>query len=421
MKTNRPTTTLPTPLSSPVDILLADIAIRVQLSRSDYEKAVQRYQVISEWIERDGSQLKDRVDLFYPQGSMATESTIASKLRTDEFDIDIAAQIDFPVDVTPRQALDLLHTAIRGEPGSRYHEMTTRRTRCVTVSYSDNMHLDVTPMLRRQETPARESWIFHYPPEAPREPDFRCVANPYGFTQWFQANTPPDKDFAIAYASRTLDYERIVMATADSDPVPPQAPPSRKSKAVIVLQLLKRWRNVQYDARFGRRPPSVMLSRLVADGANSTDSLSEELLHQAQSMLAEFARQHVDHQLVRVVNPVCRLDVLTDRWPGSFHDQETFIRDLRKLITKVQRLISGCALDEMKKIMAELFGEAPTADAFRSFNQQFGDQIRRGRSQHRSDVGKLIVPAVATGESTTILPGVKSTPRHTFYGGNEFQ
>lgn len=75
----------------------------------------------------------------------------------------------------------------------------------------------------------------------------------------------------------------------------------------------------------------------------------------------------------------------------------------------------------MKKIMAELFGEAPTADAFRSFNQQFGDQIRRGRSQHRSDVGKLIVPAVATGESTTILPGVKSTPRHTFYGGNEFQ
>ena len=37
MKTNRPTTTLPTPLSSPVDILLADIAIRVQLSRSDYD------------------------------------------------------------------------------------------------------------------------------------------------------------------------------------------------------------------------------------------------------------------------------------------------------------------------------------------------------------------------------------------------
>ena len=38
MKTNRPTTTLPAQLSVPVDVLLADVAIRIQLNRSDYKR-----------------------------------------------------------------------------------------------------------------------------------------------------------------------------------------------------------------------------------------------------------------------------------------------------------------------------------------------------------------------------------------------
>ena len=115
------------PLSSPVDILLADVAIRIQLSQSDYDRAVARYMAINRWIEREGSPLKDRVDLFYAQGSMATGSTIASKLQSDEYDIDIIAQLTLPADVTPQEALDLLYAAIRGERGSRYYHMAKRR------------------------------------------------------------------------------------------------------------------------------------------------------------------------------------------------------------------------------------------------------------------------------------------------------
>ena len=113
-------------LTDPVDLLLADVAIHVQLSRTDYGKAVDRYETINKWIERDESPLKDRVQLFYAQGSMAIGATIASKLRTDEFDIDIVAQLDLPPDISPKQALDLLFEAIRGEPGSRYYGITER-------------------------------------------------------------------------------------------------------------------------------------------------------------------------------------------------------------------------------------------------------------------------------------------------------
>ncbi len=86
--------TLRPPFTDPADILLADVAIRIQLSKTDYNKATQRYQTINAWAERDESPLKGRVELFYPQGSMAIGATIASKLKTDEFDIDV---VDSPV------------------------------------------------------------------------------------------------------------------------------------------------------------------------------------------------------------------------------------------------------------------------------------------------------------------------------------
>ena len=406
------------PLADPVDLLLADVAIRVQLSRTDYGKAVERYETINAWIEREDSRLKDRVQLFYAQGSMAIGATIASRLRTDEFDIDVVAQLDLPHNVSPKDALDLLFEAIRGEPGSRYYWMAKRRTRCVTVNYADNMHLDVTPMVRMGGTPERQSVIFHDRAEAPQEPSYSLVANPYGFAEWFKLNTPNDQAFADIFEKRAWEHEetlRILAEKAESEPVPSQEPAFRKSKAVIVLQLLKRWRNVQYDARSGRKPPSIMFAKLIADAANHTDRLSEELLHQTRHMLEVFRRCQELGRLVHVANPVCPEDVLTDRWPGTPRDQAIFIDDLENLVRQVEHLIEGCDLDEMQKIMTGLFGEAPTGEAFRSFNEKVGGMVRDGQSRYRTGAGRLVLPGAAAVVAT---PSV-ATPRHTFFGADD--
>lgn len=402
-------------LTEPTDILLADVAIRIQLRQTHHNMAVERYQKISKLIERDNSPLKDRVILFYPQGSMAIGATIASKLKTDEFDLDVVAQLNLSESVSPCEPLDLLFEAIRGEPGSRYYQMTKRRTRCVTVNYSDKMHIDFTPLIRRrQPTPERESWIFHDRPEAPQEPGKRLIANPYGFAEWFKENTPPDQEFAGIFERRAAEYERMVMLEAESEPVPSQESPFRKSKAVIVLQLLKRWRNVQYDTRQGRRPPSILIAKLVADVANHTDRLSEELLLQVRHMLSVFQTCHNAGKRIQVSNPVCKPDVLTDRWPETLQDQAVFLRDLENLVAKVDRLVSGCDLGEMQKIMIELFGEAPTKEAFQAFNERIGQEIREGHSQHHSKTGGLIIPASVA--NVTPPSGTRSTPKHTFYG-----
>ena len=397
----KPNPNLGAPFAEPLDALLADIAIRIQLSQTAYRKAVQRYEALSDWIEREGSPLAQRVELSYPQGSMATGSAISSKITNDDFDLDFVLQISCR-DMTPQQVLELLFEAINGEPGSGYHGKVRRRTRCVTVEYS-GMHLDVTPAERLAGTQERESEIFHH--KAP-ENGRRIIANPYGFAEWFKIRTP-DTGFGVAYASRASLHEQALFEAAETEPVPPNESLAQKSLPVVALQLFKRWRNVQYQHRSGRKPPSILLSKLVADAAGRSNTLSVEMLHQAQSMLSFFKQMHGDSKLVHVVNPVCPADVLTDRWPSSLDNQAVFVRDLHKLVELLTRL-SECDLEEMKRIMVELFGEGPTTKAFENFAKRDGSRVRQGQILHQPKTGRIVGSGVAGGAVSS---------GHSFYGG----
>lgn len=254
------------PFDNPLDLLLADIAMRIQLTMTNYKRAVNRYESVTEWVERPDSPLHELVSLFYPQGSMAIGATISSKLKNDEFDLDIVAELLLSTNTSPREVLDYLFLAIRGERGSRYYDVTERNSRCVTIHYADGMHLDITPALRLPEQLPRISHIFHSKPEDFADHDKKITANPYGFAEWYKVQTPPDQHFALAFAERVDRYERgLFFAEAQSEDVPKPDPFYQKSAVTVSLQLVKRWRNVKYDSRPGRRPPSVMLAKLIGD------------------------------------------------------------------------------------------------------------------------------------------------------------
>ena len=397
----RPSSNRAMALEQPLDLLFADIAIRIQLSQTAHDKAVQRYNAIVERLNDEDSPLAGLINLFYAQGSMAIRAAIASGVTHDGYDLDMVLQAVW-YGLTPQEVLDLLFKALNGKPGSRYHGKVRRRTRCVTIEYA-GMHIDVTPAERRPGTQERESNIFHH--KHPHNGGERIVANPFGFAEWFKQATP-DAGFAEQYAERARAYEAsLLVEAADADPVPPSEPVLRKSLAVVALQLLKRWRNVQYQDRGGRKPPSIMMSKLVADAAGQTVTLFEEVLHQAQEMLAFFERFHQAGQCVHVVNPVCHMDVLTDRWPATLSDQEVFVKDLRQFVERLEQL-QDCDLGEIRQIMVELFGEGPTADAVERFVER---ELRRGKRRHLRNGGRVALPgAAATGIAT---------PKHKFHGG----
>jgi hypothetical protein len=331
---------------SVLDVMLAEIAIRIQLTPTDHQAATDHYEAINEWIDREESPLHGRVQLLYPQGGFMIGATTARHSTNADFDIDVMAQIACPANVDPEIALSTLHAAIRGERGSRYYDKTERKTRCSTVHYV-GMHLDLTPAIRLVNREEKTSHIFHSKPSDASEPKLTLLANPHGFGQWFLNNTPAEEVFGLYVEKAALDYDRArlqVMAKADADRVPVQLPAYRKSRAVISLQLIKRWRNLAYDRRHGklRLPPSVLLAYYVARNANRTSTLAEELIYQVECMIIALEMAERSHRTVQEFNPTCQEDELTDRWPANLAEQRMFIDELKAFAAQLDRCAGEC-------------------------------------------------------------------------------
>jgi hypothetical protein len=240
------------------------------------------------------------------------------------------------------------------------------------------------------------------------------TANPFGFAQWFLANTPLEADFARAFALREREYERL-LTKAEAEPVPAQEPVYDKSLAVIALQLIKRWRSLRYANRLGRCPASVLLACWIARGAGNTGGLHEELLFQARFMRALLWQAHAAGRLIDVRNPVCKADDFTDRWPQGLDDQALFLGDLDDLIRKLERLGGECSLENMRHILGELFGEEPAKEAIVALNRLSGAAIANGRSQHDPNGGRFALAGSGV-VAATVAPTVRATPAHTNFG-----
>jgi hypothetical protein len=330
------------------DMLLKDIARRIQLSPTNYRIAVGRYETIDDWLNREGGLLAPHMVRLYPQGSMAIGATISSRLKNDEFDIDVVAELSLPATIKPAVVLDALFETMNGEKGARYHGKVKRRTRCVTVEYED-MHLDITPAVLLPHRQERTSVIFHAHENEPEHQHRHITANPWGFANWFENRTPAIHEIVEAVLRKT------------AEPVPDQDEVIEKSHPLVALQLLKRWRNKCYDIREGRCPPSVVLAYIVAMNPTGETDLYGEFRAQADRLHQIFSDANDRGVLVSVANPACTPDdVFTDRWPGDLGTQRVFVRDLEVLQAKLDKIEADPTVETCAEVMSDLFGENPT-------------------------------------------------------------
>ena len=141
------------PLAHPLDAILADIAVNIQLPPSLFEKATGRYEAVRDYAQRDGSPLRGPDPaVLSPKARWSIDATISNRGTDDEYDLDIVAELDIDPASEPDAVLDVLADALDGYPTS---EKVDRQTRCVTLRYADRMHLDVTPAARLPGTVER--------------------------------------------------------------------------------------------------------------------------------------------------------------------------------------------------------------------------------------------------------------------------
>lgn len=400
------------PWDSVAEQMLAAVAIKIELPPSMHALLAERKAAIEKHLERDGSPLKGKVRLFYQQGSVAIGATIRAKFRFEGFDIDIIVELMTP-GMTPWQALELLYEAMRGEPGSRYYDMTERQTRCVTIHYADGMHLDLSPAELINEFDPRRSYIYHSKPEEPRSRDCKVLTNSFGFAEEYNATCPVDLSFQQEYARRALRADRGLTAMqkdADSLPVPAHSSVvGGKSAVTVALQLLKRNRNIRWATREGRMPASVMLSCLTLEVAGAGRTIGQNLRIIAQHILDRLLQAKSTGQLIHVENPRCPGDVFTDRWPENHAAQDTMIADMRLFLTQLAVLLDDRrSLRERRDVLKLMFGESLGEEVMDELEQEYGEAIRTGKHAFGVTGGIAMSPAIAKAK-----PAVKPS---TFYG-----
>lgn len=411
------TNALPLSPETPLgEILLAETAVRVELPPSWHKRAANRYEAVRQYIERPDSPLHKLVELFYPQGSMAIRATIRSRKRDFGYDIDIVAELRLPYDTTPEQVLDLLYRAIRGGPGSRYHDKVERQTRCITIHYEDGMHLDVTPSILLDLNDPRRSWIFHAKAGEPVHQHARLTINSYGFADWFNDRTPIDLDFAESYRRRAFANERsITLAEAEAEPVPDHSTDDGgKSATVVALQLLKRNRNIRYVNRHGvRMPPSVLLSCVAGRVATQGSEISGALETISGALLDELEAAERTGRLVDVHNPRCDADRFTDRWPENLAAQRQYIVDLREFRAQLAQLMAEGSLENKSELLKKMFGEEPARSVIEHYWRELDSAVSQG-TRSISTSGRIITGVGASGAATSA--SARQPRSHRFYG-----
>ena len=380
-------------LSDPLDALLADIAIHVQLPPGLHATARGRATAVQEYLGRAGSPLEGRIIRFYIQGSMAIDATISTRGTDDEYDIDVVIELDLPPGTTPSEVLDALYDALKDYKVSR----VTRQTRCVTLHYADGMHLDVTPS-KRIGAKEFESSIFHAKPgEAPRL-HAEVPMNAFGFATWYNLRTPEEERFAKAYGAR-MDEVYGVLAKADPivHDVPDQSPLPVKSVTTVALQLIKRFRDIWSAERPGRYPPSVMLSCHAGNAASPGMTLSEMVMRQARWTANAIDKAEALSRLVEVCNPEMWDDCFTDRWPENRRQQREFASALHELANGLDQLRHGNAeLEDMQDWMRERFGPLVVSHSLETLVGRNGQALHSGTHGYTKSGGLFVPTAPAT-------------------------
>lgn len=386
------------PFGDPLDAILAEVAINLQLPPGLYRKAVERYGAVCRHIDRPGSPLAGRVACFYPQGSMAIDATISTRGTDDEYDIDAVAEI-IGGSEGPEALIDLLEKALEGYPVDRME----RKTRCITLYYADGMHLDVTPA-RRLAPKEKEGAIAHAKKGHPAEHRY-VPMNAYAFCEWYKRRAPVEERFALALNGRLYRDHGVAFAAAEVEEVPEQTPLIIKSVTTVALQLIKRHRNILYAGEAGRMPPSVMLSCHAGHAASPGKGLADMVMRQARWTARAIDNAASNRRLLDVPNPEFTAERFTDRWPENQNQQQHYAEALHALADGLQAARErGRQLEDLQVWLREQFGERVVTRSVKAFNDRLGRKMQ-GREHGYTRSGGLYVPA-----KPAVLIGVGLAP-----------
>ena len=342
------TTQMPAPpvvVPPHVDHVLEQIGRELQITPTQFARAVSSYRDVGDWLQRPESELSAYGTDVYPQGSIALRTTVRP-LTGEEFDLDLVCEVER----WHGSSMDL-HAALGRRLGQheRYAKILEPMNRCWRLNYETSFHLDALPARSDVTRPGNAIEV----PD--RDARSWKASNPRDYIAWFDA--------------RAGNYYRVIQERALA-PVPAPDPFDAADPLRRAIQLMKRHRDVRFEGKEKNAPRSIILTTLAARGYSGTTSLTHTLLTALGMMRAEIAAAAPG--ILEVRNPVNADENFGDAWVGNRQAYVEFTEYVTRFETDLLGLITAPYGEEFRGRAARLFGVSVTERAMHLYNEKHG-------------------------------------------------
>lgn len=370
-----------------LDFLLAQVAEDIQLSPTQYQKAVEHYRAVGEWLAAPGSPLALAKPRIFPQGSMALGTTTSPWGRV-EHDVDLVCEVSSGL-WTPLTLFDTMYGRLHDHRTFRL--LLTPSKPCARLEYRGDFHLDILPAVRDSAGITR-TWVADYAGTGLLVPtlDLRQwkASNPEGFIKWFK--------------SRSVTVRLDWLAKAKLEPLPAQTEAEDRAPLAVAVQLMKRARDVAFNGQ-GLAPRSIVLTTLSGLHYEGGESVTDIMMGVLRGIRA--AIRAAGAGIIRVSNPTNLAENFADSMTKAGQDAlDRFAQNVGAKLEELQQ--PGLGIGRLKEELEKLFGEKPVDAAVRKF---------AGRHKASRDAGTLTYSPSA-GLSVIQSSGSHRAPRNTNYG-----
>lgn len=214
--------------------------------------------------------------------------------------------------------------------------------------------------------------------------------NPIGYRKWFEGRmTEVLQNEKSNYAMRN----KLEIADVPNYRV--------KTPLQMVIQLLKRHRDICFENDTDNAPISVIITTLAAHAYNG-----EQNVYEAMCNILDHMTDYIEikNGVCWVENPVMKEENFADKWalyPERKNAFYMWVRKARKEL--IDDPLQAVGIDVLKKKYASVLGEAPVARAIKAL----GNDTKNT---------KLYSIGLTSGLATSAIAGGRIVKEHTFFG-----
>jgi hypothetical protein len=356
-----------------LNALLQEFCRLLQLSPTQHQSAVEKYEGVGHWLGGSGSPLESFATSIYAQGSMAIGTTV-KPVEDTEHDLDLIFEVA-PIDVSPVELHRIVEERLKQNQIYAGRLVEPAPPRCLRLKYAGDFHLDIVPARRN---PARGLTAIEVPD---RELKRWVPNNPLEYKRWFERQAT----------------SLVIMEKAAVQPVPALMASDQKPPLKRAVQLMKRHRDIAFGAAVGA-PSSILITtmagRLYRGDTNVADALVKILVEIENEIRSVWPGR------ISVPNPTDSAEDLCKK----FNDEQyaSFARWAIGFSDQVRKLKGMTGLEKIASALKSLFGEKITTNVVKSYTQGLYEARRSGGLRYGA-------PGIGVTRGIVV-------PRHTFHG-----